>query len=112
MKQQPAIDDLEGFHINFHQLPFRDAVGAVAAESGFIFGRVALEKFAVLLRGEIVKRAFPFDRKFRLTLHRLAVSEKRDRVVALDGHAGFVQVEQGFGLGEGWQRQSPSEKQQ
>ena len=46
LKQQPAIDDLEGVHVNFHQLAFRDAVGAVAAEYGFI------SSFPLLVGGE------------------------------------------------------------
>src|SRR6266702_4166158 len=50
-------------------------------------GRVALEKFAVLFRGEIEKSAVVSGGKFRLALHRLVVGEKRDRVVALDGDA-------------------------
>src|SRR5260370_37676374 len=99
LQQQPAIDDLEGVHVYLDQFSFRDTVGAVAAEYGFIFGRVALEQFAVLFRGEIVKRAVVSCGKLRLALHRLVVGKKCDRVVALDGDAGPVEIEEGFGLG-------------
>lgn len=37
LKEQPAIHDLEGFHVDFHQFALRDSVGAVATEYGFIF---------------------------------------------------------------------------
>ena len=103
---------MKSVHVNLHQLAFRDAVGAVAAEHRFVFGGVAHEKIAVLLRGEIVKCAVATEAEFWFALHRFTVSEKGDRIVALDGDAGFVEVEEAFGLGEGRQRQSQSEKQQ
>ena len=68
LEQQPALYDLEGVHVNFDQLALRDAIGAVAAERGLVFGRVALEKFVVLFRGEIVNRAAVSGGKFRLEI--------------------------------------------
>jgi hypothetical protein len=48
----------------------------------------------------------------RVTLDRLVIGEKRDRVVALDGDTGFVEVEEGFILGENRQGQSDRQQQQ
>jgi hypothetical protein len=75
-------------------------------------GRVSVEKFLVFFGGEEVSCAPVFARNFRLAFDRLAVSEERDRVVALDGHTGFVEIEKGFGLGKYWQGQPQREEYQ
>src|SRR6266851_6397014 len=48
LEQEPTVHNLKRVHINFDQLSPRNAVGAVAAENGFVFGWVAIEKLAVL----------------------------------------------------------------
>src|SRR6185369_16703292 len=103
---------LESIYVNLGQLAFREAIGAVPAKSRFVFGRVALEKLAVLFRGEIIKRAVMAGGEFRLSLHRLVVGEKRDGIVTLDGDARFVEVKKGFALGEGREGQPQSDEEQ
>src|SRR6266498_958720 len=53
------------FSTNLDQLAFREAVGAVATKRRLVFGRIALEKLAMLFRGEIVKRAVVSGGKLR-----------------------------------------------
>src|SRR5258705_5221144 len=102
LENQTAIDDLEGFHVNFDQFVAGNAVGAVAAENRFVFGGLFIEEVFVFLRGKEVSCAVMLARELRSSFDRFMVCEERNRIVALDGNAGFVEVKEGLRLGQQW----------
>ena len=112
LQQQLPMHNLGRLCIDLDQLVARNAKGAIAAERRFILGRVLGEHLFVLLGSEQVNRSIALGHKLRVAFHRFVVREKTDGIVALDGHAGFVDVEEGFGLSEYWQGQSDSENEQ
>ncbi len=111
LKDQAAVHDLKGVHVNFNELIAGNAVGAVAAENRFVFGGLFLEEVFVFLRGKEVSSAVMLARELRSSFDGLMVGEERNRIVALDSDAGFVEVKEGLELGERGQRESQGEKQ-
>jgi hypothetical protein len=109
LKDESAIHDLEGLGINLYQLIARYSVGAVTAKGRFVFGGVFI-KVSLVLRGrEVISRTGPGAFELGFAFNRFAISKERDRVVALDGEAVFVEVEEGLCLGE--QRERGKQRQ-
>src|SRR5262249_21222436 len=100
LEEQAAIDDLKGVHVNFHEFVAGNAVGAVAAENGFVFGRLFVEEVFMFLRGKKISSAVMIAREFRCSFDRFMLSGNRSRIVALDSNTGFVEVKKGLGLGQ------------
>jgi hypothetical protein len=93
---------LKGVHVNFHELVPGNAVSAVTAENRFVLGGFFVEEFFVFFRGKEVSSAVMLAGELRSSFDRFMVGEERDRIVALDGDAGFVEVKEGLGLGQQW----------
>ena len=102
LEDQAAVHDLKGIHVNFYEFVAGNAISAVTAEYGFVFGGVLIEEVFVFLRGKEVSSAVMLARELRPSFDRFMVGEERDRIVALDGDTGFVEVEKGLGLGKQW----------
>ena len=85
LKDQAAIHDLKGVHVNFHEFVPGNAVGAVAAENRFVFGGLFIEEVFVFLRGKEVGSAVMPARELCPTFDGLMVVEERNRIVALFG---------------------------
>ena len=102
LKDQAAIHDLKGVHVNFRELVAGNTVSTVTAEVRFVLSGFFIEEFFVFFRGKEVSSAVMLARELRSSFDWLMVGEERDRIVALDGDAGFVEVEQSLGLGQQW----------
>jgi hypothetical protein len=102
LEDQAAIHDLKGVHVNFHEFVTGNAVGAIAAENRLEFGGRFIEEIFVFLRGKEVSGAVMLARELRSSFDRFMVGEERDRIVALDSNAGFVEVKEGLGLSQQW----------
>lgn len=102
LEDQAAIHDLKGVHVNLDEFVPGDAIRTVATENRFVFGGFLIEEFFVFFRGKEVGSAVMLARELRSAFDGLMVGEERDRIVALDSDAGFVEVEKGLGLGQQW----------
>ena len=111
LEDQAAIHDLKGIHVNFDEFVPGNTVSAVATENRFEFGRLFIEEVFVFFGEKEVGSAVMLACEVRFSFDRLIVGEERDKIVALDSDAGFVEVKEGLGLGERGQRESQGEKQ-
>src|ERR1043166_315549 len=111
LEDQAAIHDLKGIHVNFDEFVPGNTVSAVATENRFVFGGLFIEEIFVFLRGKEVSSALLLACELRCSFDRFMVCEERNRIVALDSDPGFVEVNEGLGLGESGERESQGEKQ-